>query len=224
MPDRNKLLNDLVHNDEYDFDFHEENKILAPLLEEINLIHSQSVQYFTRAVLLRTSEFWYAPADTEPGHPEDEYEEGGLVKHTQRAVRTGVMLCDAYGIETDEKDLVISAILIHDITKAIKESDEIFFDPMHPYTVDAFVKAVRAEDKLFSDESKSSLMYIKDEIVNAILRLVRCHLGLYSPIPETIPITTMDMIVHLADLVSCNLEYLLLGPGEEEDEDNEERE
>lgn len=216
--DTTKLLDEfLLKQEEADQEFHNENAKIKPLLEEIELIKNQSIQYFVRSLLVKAHEFWFAPADNQEGHPSDEYETGGMVLHTQRVVRTAALLADAYGLEEHERDLVIAAAILHDLTKALilREDEDMFYDPMHPYTVDAFLRSVSSEDKMFGDESKSSTMYLKEETIAQIMRLVRCHLGLYSPVPETIPITTTDMVVHLADLIAINVEKIQYGPASE---------
>lgn len=213
MPDAGKLLdNFLLAEGVSEQEFHAENKKIQGLLEEISLIRSQAIQYFVRSMLLRAEEFWAAPADDRVGvFPEDEYESGGLVLHTKRCVRAVVILADAYGLEENEKDLVIAAAILHDITKAAYSESAYDFDPMHPYTVDAFLRSVQADDKIFGDESKSTVMYLEEDTIAQIMRLIRCHLGLYSPVPETIPITNTDMVVHLADLMAMNLEKIMYG-------------
>lgn len=216
--DTSKLLDEfLLKQEAVDQEFHNENAKIKPLLAEIGYIKNQSIQYFVRSLLVKAHEFWFAPADNVEGHPTDEYDVGGMVLHTQRVVRTAMLLSEAYGLEEHEKDLVIAAAILHDITKALilRGDEDMFYDPMHPYTVDAFLKSVSSEDKMFGDESKSSTMYLKEESIAQIMRLIRCHLGLYSPVPETIPITTTDMVVHLADLVATNLETLQYGESSE---------
>jgi len=48
-------------------------------------------------------------------------------------------------------------------------------------------------------------LFMQEETIQSILRLVRCHLGPWSPIPETYPITYMDYIVHVADNIASKL-------------------
>ena len=80
---------------------------------------------------------------------------------------------------------------------------------MHPYTVGAFVKKCQENDKKYGSESASSTLFLDEETVQSILRLVRCHLGPWSPIPETVPTTYMDMIVHLSDNVASKLHTIV---------------
>ena len=102
-------------------------------------------------------------------------------------------------------------VKVHGSVIKIDGEDSFHYDPMHPYTVGKFVKKCQEDDKKYASESQSSTLFISEEITQGILRLVRCHLGPWSPIPETIPITYMDMIVHMADNVASKLHYIVDG-------------
>ena len=191
----------------------EEDKLLSPLMEEINLISSQQIRLFVRSVLLQAKTFWKIPSSfSGKYHPADEHGSGGNVLHTKRVVKVSKVICDSYGLLAHEKDLVYAACLLHDVTKGIAHDDskeDFFYDPMHPYTVGAFVKKCQDNDKKYGSESASSTLFLDEETVQSILRLVRCHLGPWSPIPETVPSTYMDMIVHLSDNVASKLHTIV---------------
>jgi hypothetical protein len=87
-----------------------------------------------------------------------------------------------------------------------EDSSSFNYDPMHPYTVGEFVIQCQLIDKSQGNDSVSSSLFIAEETLQTILRLVRCHLGPWSPVPETYPITYMDYIVHLADNIATNLQ------------------
>lgn len=218
MKNSDKVLDSLMKEEDSEEDsqaFKKESEFLEPLMDEIGLISSQPIQYFVRSLLMRAQEFWYAPSDCSPGvFPPDEYKDGGLVTHTKRVVRIASLLAKAYEFNSEETDIVIAASLLHDITKTMKlndDEDELFYDPMHPYTVGRFVTSVHEEDRLFGDESQSTVMYIEDTVLDSIMRCVRCHLGLMSPVPETVPITMPEMVVHLADLLASKVHYIIDG-------------
>ena len=80
---------------------------------------------------------------------------------------------------------------------------------MHPYTVNKFVADCIRHDKEYANDSHSSTLFISEENVQSILRLVRCHLGPWSPVPETYPITYMDYIVHLADNIASKVHIVI---------------
>lgn len=210
---KDDLLDDLL-GEETDQSYEEEDKILTPLLDEIDLIEDPGIMTFIRAVLVRApAAFWVAPSSfTGNYHPPDERREGGGILHTKRVCRIAREMTVAQDRSQEELDQITAAALIHDITKGtMSESGDIAYDPMHPYTVDAFVAWVRAEDDQRSDESRSSTLWISDDDLATILRLVRCHMGSWSPIPETAPVTSLELTLHLADLLATKLHFMLDG-------------
>lgn len=193
--------------------FEEEDKKLAPLLDEINLIEDHAIRFYVRSVLLDHPTFWVGPASIKH-HPPDEKGPGGNVLHAKRVARVAEILCDSQERSSYEKDIVIAAALLHDLTKLVKTPDgEWEIDKMHPYTVEAYVKQVFQRDNdLYNEVTRSTTLYLDDEIEALILRLVRCHLGIWSPVPETIPVTTLDWMLHWADNIASKLHYIVDGP------------
>jgi len=204
------VLDELLEEGEVFKPNEEEDKVLEPLLSEINLIVDNSIKSFTRSLLLQAKIFWKIPSSfSGRHHPIDEHGPGGNVLHTKRVVRTAQILSESYSLSVEEKDLLISACLIHDITKGVAaydgEEENFFYDPMHPYTVGHYVKKCQENDKKYASESSSSTLFLEEETVQAILRLVRCHLGPWSPVPETYPISFLDMIMHIADNIASKV-------------------
>lgn len=208
------ILDELLDENIFFKNNEEENKILAPLLEEINLISSSQIKSFVRSVLLKAEDFWKIPSSfSGKYHPIDEHGVGGNVLHTKRVVRAAKIIGESYVLDIQEKDLVYAASLLHDITKGKKDlkSQECIYDPFHPYTVEKFVIWCVDEDKKYTSEGSSTTLYLDDDTINTILRLIRCHLGPWSPVPETIPSTHAEMIVHLADNIASKLHVIVDG-------------
>lgn len=209
------LLNDLLEeNDEekpaFDDQIAMEDAILEPLLPEINLIYDETVKSFVRAVLLRAKNFWYIPSSfTGEDHPPDEHGAGGNLLHTKRVVRIVVLICTAQDRVYFEKDLMIAAAILHDLMKGGESEDAPQDSPMHPYGVDAIVEQLRAEDEDSVSLVRSNSALLEEEYVQQILRLIRTHLGRWSPVPETVPITTLEWALHTADLIATNLHIIV---------------
>lgn len=185
-----------------------EDQILATLIDEINLIKDDDVKSFVRSVLLRANLFWKIPSSfSGKYHPPDEHGELGNVIHTKRVVRIADTMCESYTLSAEERDLILAACILHDVTKGIEssDSDSFHYDPMHPYTVHKLVENCIKYDKEYGDDSSSTTLFLQEEAVQTILRLVRCHLGPWSPVPETYPITYLDYIVHLADNIASKI-------------------
>jgi HD superfamily phosphohydrolase YqeK len=207
------ILDDLLIDKKSDSISSEEDKILAPLLDEIKSISDDTIRSFVRSLLIKAENFWDIPSSfSGKYHPADEHGPGGNVLHTKRVVRIALILSESYNLSIEERDVVIAAALIHDLCKGKKNhgSDVVSYDPMHPYTVGKFVTACQLHDKKFSSETDSSTLYVSEDVVQSILRLVRCHLGPWSPVPETYPITYLDFIVHIADNMASKLHSVII--------------
>jgi len=211
---KDSILDEILNKEKDSISIGEENTILKPLLEEIDYISDDNIKSFVKSILLRADSFWVIPSSfSGKYHPADEHNNGGNLLHTKRVVRAASVISDSYSLSIEEKDIVFAACLLHDVTKGIKDKEDEYFhyDPMHPYTVGGLVKKCQEYDKKYAGESQSSTLFISEETVQSILRLVRCHLGPWSPIPETVPITYLDMIVHMADNIASKVHYIVDG-------------
>jgi len=189
-----------------------ENEVLKELLPEINLIQDDGVASFVRSILLKAESFWIIPSSfSGKYHPADEHGVGGNVIHTKRVVRIARIMADSYSLSQDETDIITAACILHDLTKGIPSQDgeNYCYDPMHPYTVGKFIAKCQSIDKEFGNDAQSTSLFVTEESVQTILRLVRCHLGPWSPVPETYPITYMDYIVHLADNIASKIHTII---------------
>lgn len=189
-----------------------ENEVLQDLLEEINMIQDDGIASFVRSVLLKAESFWSIPSSfSGKYHPADEHKPGGNVLHTKRVVRIAKIMAESYSLSEDELDIIIAACILHDVTKGVMSSDvdTFCYDPMHPYTVAKFIASCQIADKEFGSDAQSTTLFITEESVQTILRLIRCHLGPWSPVPETYPITYMDYIVHLSDNIASKLHLVI---------------
>ena len=205
------ILDDILKEDTSN-QITQEDEYLAPLLGEIGQIDDEGIKSFVRSLLLKASTFWEIPSSFSGRyHPPDEHGPGGNVLHTKRVVRVAEVISDSYALSIEERDLIIAACLLHDITKGIPSEEVGMFqyDPMHPYTVNKFVSDCIRYEKEYANDSHSSTLFISEENVQSILRLVRCHLGPWSPVPETYPITYMDYIVHLADNIASKVHVII---------------
>lgn len=205
------ILDEILKTDISDI-FSSENEVLKDLLDEINLIQDDAIASFVRSILLKAESFWMIPSSfSGKYHPGDEHGPGGNVIHTKRVVRIARIMADSYSLTEDEMDIITAACILHDITKGIPSgNDETFiYDPMHPYTVGKFVSKCQSIDKEYGNDAQSTSLFISEEAIQTILRLVRCHLGPWSPVPETYPITYMDYIVHLADNIASKIHTVI---------------
>lgn len=205
------LLDEIITSNKKDT-LSNEDEVLDLLLSEINLIKNDNVRSFVRSILLKADSFWKIPSSfSGKYHPPDEHNQGGNVIHTKRVVRIANIMCDSYTLSDEEKDIILAACLLHDVTKGVETDEEetFVYDPMHAYTVQKFVERCIDYDSEFGDDSSSTTIFLQEEVIQTILRLIRCHLGPWSPVPETVPITYLDYIVHLSDNVASKIHTVI---------------
>lgn len=198
----------------------QEDHGIYDLTDEIDTIKDPHISNFVKSILIQSNGFWISPATLDKQtHPPDEWGTGGLVLHTKRVVRVSLILVNTFECSPYELDVLTAAAILHDVTKAVykTETNEIFHDMMHPYTVDSFVEYCRDYDEKVADASQPNTIGIDYDTLNAILRLIRCSHGNWSMIPETVPITVLERTLHAADLIATNIH--ILADGFEFDED-----
>lgn len=208
----NSLLDDLL-DEENQERYVEEDKTLEPLLAEINRINDQGIRLFVRTILLRAPlPFWRGPSSySGKYHPPDEHGYQGTILHTKRTVRIMRLIAKAHDFSQHTTDILLAAALLHDITKGVEWTPgTVSYDPMHPYTVDNFVDWVQEEDQE-ATANTSSTLFIEGEEIQQILRLIRCHMGMWSPIPETVPLSEAEWALHMADYLASNLHIIVDG-------------
>lgn len=192
----------------------EEDKILQPILEEVNSIKDHAIKQFVRSILLHSWTFFDSPAFFSGStHPPDEASDGGNVLHTKRVFRTASLLCDSQQRTDFERDIVLAACILHDVTQATHDSNGILLhDPLHPLTIDRIVSLARIEDASHADDSsRSTSLYLDDEGVYQIIRLVHCSHGPWGPIAEVQPLASLEWIVHFADVIAANVHVIIDG-------------
>ena len=98
---KKSILDELLNEDISFKANEEEDKLLAPLMDEIDLISNQQIKLFVRSVLLQAKTFWKIPSSfSGKYHPVDEHGSGGNVLHTKRVVRVAQVISDSYGLIT----------------------------------------------------------------------------------------------------------------------------
>lgn len=176
---------------------------------ELDLISDVNIRKLVESALIAADSFWVSPSSFVPlDHPKDEYGTNGLVLHTKRVLKSLAVLAEAVTLSTHEKDCLLAAGFLHDVTKAVWANEEktaVIHDEFHCYTVDAFLKWAQSNNSLSVDLGVD----IKYDTLDHILRLIRCSEGYYSIIPETIPLTIQEKLLCMADLVAKNLHLII---------------
>ena len=168
-------------------------------VKEINLIQSGGLRIFVSDCLSKAPDYFYTmPASTTGKyHPAYCLGEGGLVRHVKAAVALAVDLfrLEQYDNDYVNKDLVIAALILHDIVKKNPEKNETAFE--HPLLGALFVQEV----------AKNYSASIQRQ-AESIARLIRSHMGQWTTsdkcpgvtLPR--PITPDEQLVHLCDFLA----------------------
>ena len=157
-------------------------------LNDIKVIISLLPDYFFEVPASSTGKY----------HPSFSLGDGGLVRHTKVAVRIAVELLNNNSIFTnftsDEKDLIIMSILVHDGLKSgLEKSEYTKFE--HPILVSNYIK---------DNKDKLSL---NEEELNLLTSMIESHMGewntnAYSNVVLPKPTTKYQKFVHMCDFLS----------------------
>jgi len=142
------------------------------LNKELNLIQDNKIRDFTRQSLKRAyNDFWKDPASQGHHHRF----KGGLIVHTKKAVWFAKEKARMYGYDAHITDLLISALLLHDITQWVRENKNYRAKyKTHPYSVRI----------LLWDLAKM----ISKEDFNKIMEGIETHMGIWwhhTEVPRT---------------------------------------
>jgi len=157
-------------------------------LNDIKVIISLLPDYFFEVPASSTGKY----------HPSFSLGNGGLVRHTKVAVRIAVELLNNNSIFTnftsDEKDLIIMAILVHDGLKSGLEKSE--------YT--KFEHSILVSNYIKENKDKLSL---NEEELNLLTSMIESHMGewntnAYSNVVLPKPTTKYQKFVHMCDFLS----------------------
>ena len=132
--------------------------------------------------------FKVAASSTGKYHPLFSLGDGGLVRHTKTAIRIG------HKFTSDEKDLLIISIMVHDGLKHGRVEEKYTrFD--HPILIGEYIK-----------ENKDKLT-LTDEEIDFIVRVTASHMGewntnSYSNVVLPLPKDKFQRFVHMCDFLS----------------------
>jgi len=174
---------------------------------ELGMIKSDSIMNFTIKCLVNAPDyFWEVPSSsTGKYHPAQSNGPGGLVRHTRAVVYFANKLCEVYSICGADRDLALAASILHDITK--------YGIPKQRYTT----KTHGHEAGYFiEDLANQGQPIISSDQLRRLVQAVSNHFGKWTVVPSgAAPLrfpeafSDIDMVVHLADVVSAQKEVSL---------------
>ena len=163
--------------------------------KELSYIKNSEILIMTEKAINHLPEYFFSVASSSSGkyHPSFSLGEGGLYRHTKFAVEIAVNLFNIMEFTQDEKDCIVSSLILHDGFKQGRISKG-HTDKLHP------IICGNELDKLWKNYNN---LY-KDIIINAIAS----HMGKFNEkgkLPT--PITKIEKFVHTCDYLSSRKLY-----------------
>lgn len=156
---------------------------------------------------------WNSPSSfSKKYHPKDEHLTNGLVIHTLRVCVIALELCRAYNLSINERDILLSAAILHDVLRSgfdgreayHSESGNLSTDPLHPFYVRQFIRTLRKRKLL---QQKIGWGISIDKFSNDVCPVIESHSGRWG-VPELWNVVLNDRpnnlntLMHLADFIA----------------------
>lgn len=177
---------------------------------ELNNIKNERIRRSAETFFEMLPDYFFTTAASSTGkyHPAFASGEGGLVRHTKVAcyILNEILSTKTFGDEftSDQKDLLLFAILIHDGFKHGVIEDK-YTKHEHPLICAICLRNAKAD------------LELTDEEIEFVAAAVESHMGEwntsnYSDIELALPITSAQKLVHLSDMLSSkkilNVEFI----------------
>ncbi len=169
---------------------------------ELGLIIDPKVRTFVETCIENLPEYFFEIPASSTGkyHPQFSLNDGGLVRHTQCAVRilSELFALDMFRSLVEDRDYAIAALILHDGLKS-GNPKQAYTVHEHPLLVSNFIMRL-CKTKEDSD------------IAAKICPLIESHMGQwttnkYSKITLPKPETHLQKVVHLADYLASRKIY-----------------
>lgn len=179
-----------------------EHKSLT-LEDEIGFIVDPEIKYFTEWVLSTVSPaFFKIPASKGNHHPWFSRKECGLIIHIKYAVRIARELFKnplITNFTQTEQDIIISALLLHDIGKApLKNSQGVW----NSYLGHASIARHHIIQSIDDSKDPRLLEFKQTDCFYLITTAVKYHMGLFFEYKEKPEFNKISTFVHMCDYLS----------------------
>ena len=168
-------------------------------INEINYINNERIKESSKILINLIPDYFFSEAASSTGkyHPMFSQGEGGLLRHTKAAVRIAkeILSTETFGdfYTSDEKDIMILALIMHDSVK--RGDNEKHTRADQPLLASKLIKDNKDKIKLTSEE------------INLLCSVIETHMGQWNKDYEgneimEKPTTKYQRFVHLCDLLS----------------------
>lgn len=178
---------------------------------ELSFIVNPEIKKFVEIILENVPDYFFTIPASSTGkyHPSYTQGVGGLVKHTQAAVRIVTELFHMHDdtsdeLSNDDKDIVIASLILHDTVKNGMGTSK-YTDAKHPLCA---IKLI--EDCVNTDEQLESIkdIFFESETAIKLFGCIKSHMGKWNMDYKTkavvlpTPQTRLEHLVHLADYIA----------------------
>ncbi len=168
--------------------------------KELNYINNVSMRKDAQYLLENLPDYFYHIPASSTGkyHPTFALGDGGLVRHTKVAVRIAYELLNnesiGYTFSSDEKDLIIMALLVHDgLKKGLTDREYVLFE--HPLIVGEYIR------------NNARNLTLNNNDLELLISMVESHMGKWNTdkystkvLPK--PNNKFQRFVHMCDYLS----------------------
>jgi hypothetical protein len=172
--------------------------------KELSLIVDPVIKSWVEKTLeIAPERFWKIPASsTGKYHPQCTNKEGGLIIHVKRVVYLADRLTFAWNIKEQNRDIVIAACILHDISKTGKDSGAYIDYVNHPINAGIeFKKAVSGTGG----------------VVDLVENCIKYHMGLWTPDSIKKPLnkyTSLELVTYTSDYMASTKDLVTPVDGE----------
>ena len=188
-----------------------ETKNTETFARELGYIKNDRVRDFVGYVLDRLPDYFrhIGASSSEKYHSKQCLGEGGLMRHTKFAIAVAqdLFTAEIYDFTQSDRDIVTSALILHDGLKRGMYEDHTAFD--HPLLMENFIyekyEEYIKENNLENINNMADLIF--GESIHAIAGAVASHMGKwttskYSDVVLPRPKTDIQKCVHLCDYLA----------------------
>lgn len=167
---------------------------------ELEYINNSRIRESASTLINLIPDYFFHDAASSTGkyHPEFSQGEGGLLRHTKAAVRIAKEILSTKTFSdhytSDERDLMILALIMHDSLKRGEAHEEYTrFD--HPLLASNYIRKNKDKTKLTNDE------------IDLLCSMIETHMGEWTTDYSGVevlkpPVNKYQKFVHLCDLLS----------------------
>ena len=161
--------------------------VLKSLAPDLATITTTAIRTFTtECIKASPAAYWLKPSAFYKGHhPADELQEWGNLRHVKRTLVIATILAEINELLPFDRDMLYSALIIHDIGKYGPGGDSERILNEHPELVPGMVVGVS--------------MSVNPRWAYEILGVVITHMGRWGKYP---PVSRMEHLGHYADCIA----------------------